>query len=63
MEADNESQQGTKTPDTKGKPVVIHAENGSVVTVNVHVNHYYGSPVVVDHEVVHDVVGAIKGGG
>jgi hypothetical protein len=25
-----------------GKPVVINAENGSVVTVNVNVKHYHG---------------------
>jgi hypothetical protein len=25
-----------------GKPVVINAENGSVVTVNINVKHYHG---------------------
>lgn len=43
MEQD-EQEINVDLPNNATKPVVINAENGSVVTVNVNVKNYYGHP-------------------
>lgn len=48
-------------PDNSGKPVVINAENGSVVTVNVNVkNYHYGHPAWFDRSAFNMLVDAIS---
>jgi hypothetical protein len=44
-----------------GKPVVINAENGSVVTVNVNVKHYHGMAEWFGREDYAALLEALKG--
>jgi hypothetical protein len=61
MEQD-EQEINVDLPDNHGKPVVINAENGSVVTVNVNVRNYYG-PEWFDRSAFDGLLEAIKGRG
>lgn len=47
--------------DNDSKPVIINAENGSVVTVNVNVKNYYGTPEWFDRSAFDALLGTIKG--
>jgi hypothetical protein len=44
-----------------GKPVVINAENGSVVTVNVNVKHYHGLAEWFNREDYQSLLEALRG--
>lgn len=62
MEQD-EQEINVDLPTNSGKPVVINAENGCVVTVNVNVKNYYGHPQWFDRSAFDNLVDAIKGRG
>ena len=47
--------------DNDSKPVIINAENGSVVTVNVNVKNYYGTPEWFDRSAFDAIIAAIRG--
>lgn len=62
MSHQNEETIDVDMADNSGKPVVVNAENGSVVTVNVNVkNYHYGHPAWFDRSAFDSLLDVLKG--